>query len=88
MDHGSPNEPEARERFVEAAQRAAGVIAARDRGDRAGAAQLLGEFANDTERMLAFYVIAELSLKMLASTSGETIADVASELALNVDVAR
>ncbi|MEZ5295787.1 MAG: hypothetical protein R2697_05805 [Ilumatobacteraceae bacterium] len=44
--------------------------------------------ANDTERMLAFYVIAELSLKMLASTSGETIADVASGLALNVDVVR
>lgn len=88
MDTESSNEPEARERFVEAAQRAAGVIAARDRGDRAGAAQLLGEFANDTERMLAFYVIAELSLKMLATTTGESIAHVASELALNVDSVR
>ena len=88
MDTGSPNEPEARERFVEAAQRAAGVIAARDRGDRAGAAQLLGEFGNDTERMLAFYVVAELSLKTLATTTGESIADVASHLALDIDSVR
>ncbi|MFV0308411.1 MAG: superoxide dismutase [Desertimonas sp.] len=88
MDAVVPTDPAARARFVEAAQRAAGVIAARDRGDRTGAAQLLGEFANDTERMLAFYLIAELALKMVASTTGESIADAASALALDVDSVR
>ncbi|WP_091082539.1 hypothetical protein [Micromonospora nigra] len=65
-------------------QRAAGVIAARHRGDLAGAEALLASFESDQARTLGFYVLADLALGLVRAQSGQSLDDLVRELTLLV----
>jgi len=72
------------EPMLDAAQRAAGVIAARHRGDAAGAEALLADFPTEQARTLGFFVVAELSLKLLAQATAEPMDRLVQELSMNI----
>ncbi|MET8907552.1 superoxide dismutase [Micromonospora sp. NPDC004551] len=65
-------------------QRAAGVIAARHRGDLAGAEELLASFASEQARTLGFYLLADLALGLVCQQSGQSLDDLVQELTLLV----
>ncbi|MEU9506818.1 superoxide dismutase [Micromonospora sp. NPDC048170] len=67
-----------------AAQRAAGVIAARHRGDLDGAEQLLAMFPDDATRARGFMFLAELALNLVRTQTGQSMEDLAQELALHI----
>lgn len=69
---------------MDAAQRAAGVVAARHRGDITAAESLLAGFPSDAARALGFLLVAELSLSLLAQTTGEPLDVLVQELSLNI----
>jgi hypothetical protein len=77
----------ARQVFVESAQRAAGVVAARSRGDLTGAEALLNDFPSETAKSMGFFVLAELSLQTLATNTGQDLEEVARQLSLDIAVA-
>jgi hypothetical protein len=58
---------------LDLAQRAAGVLAARRRGDHTGATTLLAEFGDADQRALGFYLVADLSLLLLAQATGQPL---------------
>jgi hypothetical protein len=68
---------------ADAAQRAAGVIAARHRGDFAGANTLL-EGLSDHERAAGCLFLADLAVALLAQTTGQDVDAVAGELSLHI----
>jgi hypothetical protein len=70
--------------LAEVAQLAAGVLAARHRGDLDGAEALLREFPTPEARALGFFAVAELLLALLAHHSGEPMDDLVRELSLNI----
>lgn len=72
---------------VDAAQRAAGVLAARARGDREGAAGLIGTFASDRELAGGSLLVAELLLGMHAAETGRSVDDCVRELNLQMEAA-
>ncbi|WP_238005834.1 superoxide dismutase [Dactylosporangium sp. AC04546] len=74
-------------RTAEAVQRAAGVIAARQRGDLDGAEALLTAFPTAAEQARAFCLLAELALGILRSQTGQTMDEVVRELNLLVEQA-
>ncbi|MER7474786.1 superoxide dismutase [Micromonospora sp. NPDC000018] len=65
-------------------QRAAGIIAARRRGDLAGADELLAAFDSEQARTLGFYLLADLTLGLLATQTGQSLDEVVRELTLFV----
>lgn len=65
----------------EAAQVAAGIIAARHRGDLASADSLLGGLP-DAARAAGFLFLADLALTLLAQSQDRPTDDVAAELSL------
>lgn len=67
-----------------AAQRAAGVIAARHRGDLDGAERLLEMFPDEATRSRGFMFLAELALSLVRSQTGQSMEDLAQELALHI----
>ncbi|MEH0972373.1 superoxide dismutase [Micromonospora sp. CPCC 205546] len=67
-----------------AAQRAAGVIAARHRGDLDGAERLLAMFPDEAARSRGFMFLAELALSLVGTRTGQSMEDVAQELALHI----
>lgn len=67
---------------AEAAQRAAGVIAATHRGDLAGAEDLLSAFPSDSAKAHAFYLLAELTLGLVRAQTGQSMDDLVRELTL------
>jgi hypothetical protein len=69
----SDTRPMQRDEFSAAAQRAAGVVAARRRGDDAGAATLMAEFPDAEVKALGFYVVAELALTLLCKETGDSM---------------
>ncbi|MER5458579.1 superoxide dismutase [Micromonospora sp. NPDC002389] len=69
---------------AELVQRAAGVIAAKHRGDLAGAEELLAAFDSEQARTLGFYLLADLSLGLLRTQSGQSLDDLVRELSLLV----
>ncbi|MFI5957463.1 superoxide dismutase [Cryptosporangium sp. NPDC051539] len=75
---------------ADAAQRAAGVIAARRRGDDAGAEALLSSFPGEAAKAGAFFVLADLAIALLARASDqstdEVVQDLTIVLAANVTV--
>jgi hypothetical protein len=79
-----PPFPEEWAALAEVAQLAAGVLAARYRGDLDGAEALLREFPTPEARALGFFAVAELSLALLAHHSGEPVENVVRELSLNI----
>ncbi|PZM90244.1 MAG: superoxide dismutase [Actinobacteria bacterium] len=70
-----------------AAQRAAGVIAAKHRGDFAGAEQLLAEFPDEASRTRAFMFLAELALSLVRTATGQSMDDLIQELSLLIAAA-
>jgi hypothetical protein len=69
---------------AELVQRAAGVIAAKHRGDLAGAEELLAAFGSEQAKTLGFYLLADLSLGLLRAHSGQSMDDLVRELSLLV----
>ena len=65
-----------------AAQRAVGFVAARRRGDHAGAEALLGSFESEQDRLLSFCLVAELSMSLLAEGTSDTFDEVAQRISL------
>jgi hypothetical protein len=72
---------------AEAVQRAAGVIAARHRGDLAGAESLLAAFPTDQARTAGFYLLAELALGLVRAQTGQSMDDLVRELSLHLATA-
>ncbi|AVT30847.1 superoxide dismutase [Plantactinospora sp. BC1] len=72
---------------AETVQRAAGVIAARRRGDLDGAEALLATFPTETAKTLGFYLLADLALGLLQAQSGQSVDDLVRELALHLATA-
>jgi hypothetical protein len=68
---------------AEAAQVAAGIIAARHRGDLASANKLL-EGLDDRTRAAGFLFLADLAVALLAQCEGRQVDDVAAELSLQI----
>ncbi|MEV0326831.1 superoxide dismutase [Micromonospora echinospora] len=69
---------------AELVQRAAGVIAAKHRGDLDGAEKLLSAFGSEQAKTLGFYLLADLSLGLLRAQSGQSMDDLVRELSLIV----
>ncbi|NJP35764.1 superoxide dismutase [Micromonospora thermarum] len=69
---------------VDLVQRAAGVIAARRRGDLAGAEELLAAFDSEQARSLGFYLLADLALDLVRAQTGQCLDDLVRELTLLV----
>ena len=72
---------------AEAVQRAAGVVAARHRGDLDGAEALLAAFPTEQATTLGFYLLADLALGLLRAERGQTMDDLVRELALHLAMA-
>ncbi|MEV5695495.1 superoxide dismutase [Micromonospora globbae] len=70
-----------------AAQRAAGVIAAKHRGDLDGAEQLLAAFPDEATRTRGFMLLAELALTLVGTQTGQTMDDLVQELTLHIAAA-
>jgi hypothetical protein len=78
--------PDPRQRFAdtaEAAQRIAGLIAARSRGDLAGADTLLAGMDNQARAAGAVF-LAELAIALLAHAEHRPVDEVAAELSLHI----
>ncbi|MEV5819074.1 superoxide dismutase [Micromonospora harpali] len=69
---------------AELLQRAAGVIAAKHRGDLVGAEELLAAFPSEQARTLGFYLLADLALGLVRAQSGQAMDDLVRELSLIV----
>jgi hypothetical protein len=67
----------------EAAQRLAGVIAARHRGDESGVGPLLDGLDNAT-RAAGGLLLADVAIGLLAHAEGREPADVAAQLSLSI----
>lgn len=66
------------------AQRVAGMLAARRRGDRDGASAMIAAFDGDAARGDAAVLLADLLLGLLAHEQGRPVDDVVSELNLQL----
>ncbi|AXO35423.1 MULTISPECIES: hypothetical protein [Micromonospora] len=67
---------------AEIVQRAAGVIAAKHRGDLAGAEELMSAFGSEQSRTLGFYLLADLALGLVKAQSRQSMDDLVRELSL------
>lgn len=72
---------------VSAAQRVAGIVAARGRGDADGARALMGTFADEAELAGGALLVAELSLGLLHRETGESLEDCVRDLCLEMETA-
>lgn len=72
---------------VDAAQRVAAALAARDRGDNDGARQLLTAFEDQQELASGALLVAELTLRMLQQQTGEPMDGCVRDLCLRLDEA-
>ncbi len=70
-------------RTADAAQRVAGIIAARSRGDLAGVERLLAGMDDHTRAAGALF-LADLALALLARAEGRPVDQVAADLSLHV----
>jgi hypothetical protein len=69
------------------AQQAAGVIAAKHRGDLAGAEALLAAFPDDPARVRGFCLLAELALSLVRAQTGQSMDELVQELTLHMAAA-
>lgn len=72
--------------LVESAQRAAGILAARHRGDAAGTADLLGSM-DDRSLASGSLLLAELAIGLYRSQTGQSIDACLSELCVQLEAA-
>jgi len=68
----------------QAAQLAAGVLAARHRGDLHGAEALLASFPDEAGKTRGFCLLAELSLSLVREQTGQTMAELVQELSAHL----
>ena len=68
--------------LADSAQRAAGVIAAKHRGDLAGAEELRCSFGTEEAKTTGFYLLAEIALGLIRTRSGQTMEETVQELNL------
>jgi len=73
--------------LVAAAQRVAGIVAARGRGDLDGARALLTSFDDDSELAGGALLVAELSLGLLHRETGESLDDCVQDLCVQLEAA-
>ncbi|MFI5934193.1 superoxide dismutase [Actinoplanes sp. NPDC051494] len=78
-----PPDPHALNAFQDA-QRAAGAIAAKHRGDLDGAQALLASFPDEASRTRGFQLLAELALTILRAQTGESMDDLVQQLSLHI----
>ncbi|WP_370288200.1 hypothetical protein [Nocardioides sp.] len=84
------NEAERRaalEPVVVAAQKVAGIVAARGRGDADGARRLMGSFDDERDLAGGALLVAELSLAMLQRETGESLDDCVRDLCVQMEQA-
>lgn len=74
-------------RIVDSAQRSAGVLAARERGDREGAGELLGTFEDDRTLAEGTLLLAELAVRLCVQATGQSVQDCLQELCLDMELA-
>jgi hypothetical protein len=67
-----------------AAQRAAGVLAAKSRGDSAGVARLMGTFPSDPAMAGGFLLLAELTLGLYREQTRRSVEECVHELCLQL----
>lgn len=72
---------------VTAAQRVAGLVAARGRGDADGARQLMGSFDSERELAGGALLVAELSLGLLQKQTGESLDQCVRDLCIHMESA-
>lgn len=87
--HALPEPPEKGaplDALVSAAQRVAGVVAARGRGDRAGASQLLRSL-DQQELGAGALLVADLALNLLGRESGQSLDQAVARLCVEVEQA-
>ncbi len=72
---------------VEAGQRVAGLLAARGRGDREGAAALMAGFADERELAGGALLVAELCLAQRGAERGEEVGESVRRLCLDLEAA-
>ena len=65
-----------------AAQQAAGVVAAKHRGDFAGGEELLSVMGDERAQSRGFCLLAELALTLVRSQTGQSMDDLVQELSL------
>ncbi|PRY19080.1 superoxide dismutase [Pseudosporangium ferrugineum] len=65
-----------------AAQQAAGVVAAKHRGDFAGAENLLAAMGDERTQARGFCLLAELALALVRTQTGQSMDDLVQELCL------
>lgn len=70
--------------LVDAAQRVAGVVAARGRGDLEGARSLMGSFDDLGDLSGGALLVAELALGLLAEATGESLDHCVGDLSLRL----
>ncbi|WP_232679226.1 hypothetical protein [Nocardioides sp. R-C-SC26] len=70
---------------VEAAQRVAGALAARGRGDHAGAREMLASFDEPTELAGGALLVAELTLALLSTSTGESLDECVRDLCVTLE---
>lgn len=70
---------------VAAAQRVAGIVAARGRGDAEGARQLLSAFDDERELAGGALLVAELSLGLLQRETGSTLDECVADLCVHME---
>lgn len=70
--------------LTKAAQRAASVAAARHCGDLAGAEAVLADFPSDDARAFGLFLVAELTMTLLAEATGPGVDACATDLSLDV----
>jgi hypothetical protein len=70
---------------VAAAQRVAGILAARGRGDVAGARELMSSFADERELAGGALLVAELSLGLLHRHTGESLDECVRDLCVEME---
>jgi len=72
---------------VAAAQQVAGIVAARGRGDAAGARELMLGFEDERQMAGGALLVAELSLGLLQRATGESLDDCVRDLCLEMETA-
>jgi Fe-Mn family superoxide dismutase len=72
---------------VAAAQRVAGIVAARGRGDAGGARELMLSFEDEHELATGALLVAELSLGLLRRETGESLDQCVRDLCVEMETA-
>ncbi|GAA3600773.1 hypothetical protein GCM10022223_15520 [Kineosporia mesophila] len=71
--------------LVDAAQRVAGVIAARDRGDKDGAAQLLASLTDDGLLAQGALLLTDMLLQVHRVSTGDDVQTTLQQLSLQLE---